>query len=189
MQMSRQIDLALFMYATDHNGKYPEGESSTDVFQKLMNENYISDAAIFFVSLPGKTEAKPGQKLKPENVCWDVTSGLESSSPDELPVVFLTGYKVNYVPGGSAVALIKPYPAFGFAHPRTWAEWWQGKPAVDEPGPYEVGIAVTYKSNLAAFKRLDFPIGEVGQLSNFISPSSKPDGKTYRQLTPHGLLP
>ena len=36
MQTSRTIALALHQYAADHNGRYPDGKSSTEVFQKLM---------------------------------------------------------------------------------------------------------------------------------------------------------
>jgi len=125
IQESRQIGLMMLSYATDHDGKYPDGNTSTEIFQKLIDENYCTDSTIFYIPLPGKTKPISGQKLKPENICWDVTSGLNQSSPDELPVVFMTGYKVTYAPGGSAVPIIKPYPQFG-REPRTWSQWWGG---------------------------------------------------------------
>ena len=64
----------------------------------------------------------------------------------------MTGYLVNYVPGGSAVAMMKPFPPFGFA-PRTWSEWWNGEP--QPPPVLDSGIAVAYKNNSAVFKNLE----------------------------------
>jgi len=173
MQQARTINLAMFSYCNDNDQKYPDGKSSTEVFQKLMDGNYISDPGLFYLPLPGKIKGV-GPKLKPENVCFDVTSGLEGNSPSELPVVFMTGYRVDYVPGGSAVAMIKPFPKNGEPQP---------------PPILDSGIAITYKSNSAKFITLaKAPNGDVS-IPNFISPDFKPDGKTYRQLTPEGPLP
>jgi len=115
--------------------------------------------------MEGKT--KPvSLRLKPENVCFDVTSPVDSSSPDGLPIVFSTGYKVNYVPGGAAVPLVKP--------------------------EYQ-GIAVCYKSNSASFLLLPFQPATAenpdGSIPNFVPADFDPQGKTYRQLTPDGVLP
>jgi len=176
----------MFSYATDnvqnHNA-YPEGNSSTEVFQKLIDDGYVTDPTIFYVPLPGKVKPVAGQKLKPENVCWDVTCCVDSNASDLLPLVFLTGYKVAYAPGGAAVPIVKPWPQFG--EPRTWLDWWHGAPD-DTPAP---GIAVFYKGNNAIFLPLDRPINRDGTIPNFVSPDFKPDGKTYRQLTPDGPLP
>jgi len=186
MQQSRQIDIAMFSYCNDNNQKYPDGTSSTEVFQKLMDGGYITDPSIFYLPLPGKTRGDAKRKLKPENVCFDVTSSLEGNSPDELPVVYMTGYRVAYVPGGSAVAIKKPFPQFGIAL-RTWPERWNGDP--HPPPSWDSGIAVTYKSNLAMFKKLEHAPNGDASIPNFISPDFKPNGKTYRQLTPDGPLP
>ena len=174
-------------YSKDHDGKYPDGKSSTEVFQKLLDGGYVTDPNIFYILLSGKTKSVPGQKLKAENVCWDVTCCLGASDSDDLPMVFMTGYKVNYVPGGSAVTIIKPYPHYGVY---TWRNWWYGYGLA---GP---GIAVCYKSNnttleenSAMFLRLDFSKNPDGTIPNFISPHFDPQGKTYRQLTPDGPLP
>lgn len=180
MQAAREIGLSMFQYSTDHDGKYPDGKSSTEVFQKLIDGKYISDPTIFYIPLPGKTEPVFEQKLKSENVCWDVTCCLGPSDSDYLPVVFMTGYKVNYVPGGSAVAIIlNPYPHYD----RCWIDWWNG---------YEVarpGIAVCYKSNSAMFMELNLSKNPDGTIPNFVPPQFDPQGKTYRQLTPDGPLP
>lgn len=165
----------MFQYANDHDGKYPDGNSSTEIFQKLIADGYISDLDIFYIPLAGKTKPVPGQKLKPENICWDVTSGLDFNSPDELPVVFLTGYRVNYVPGGSAIPLVKPYPRFGWVDSnQTWFDWLLGRQTIhyDSSG----GIAVTYKSNSAKFMKLNTTANTDGSVPDFIPPDFKPDG-------------
>jgi hypothetical protein len=124
----------------------------------------------------------PGQKLKPENVCWDVTSGVDSHAPDVVPLVYMTGYKVTYAPGGSAVPFIKPHPLFG-AEPLIWYRWWH----TEAPGP--PGIAVFYKANNAKFINLDATSNPNASIPNFVPTDFDPKGKTYRQLTPDGPLP
>jgi len=186
MQTARQIGLCMYSYSTDHNGNYPDGKSSTEVFQKLLDGNYVSDPNIFYIPLAGKIEPVVGQKLKPENVCFDVTSGVDSNAPDGLPLVFLTGYKATYVAGGVAVPIIKPYPQF---EPRTWSQWLIGE-SVRSPG-----IAVFYKGDRATFRSLDFSEKDGiitknpdGTIPNFVPPDFDAKGKTYRQLTPDGPL-
>jgi hypothetical protein len=189
VQQARFINLLMFMYSTDHDGKYPEGNSSTEIFQKLLDEKYASDPAIFYLPYAGKTKGIAGKKLKPENVCWDVTCCLDSNSSDFLPVVFMTGYKVTYVPGGSAVPLVKPFPRFGWEeHPnQTFFGWLMGRPTGHYAGTG--GLAVLYKANNASFRKLETSSNSDGIVPHFISPDFKPDGKTYRQLTPDGPLP
>jgi len=159
VEQAHEISLALFACALDNGGAYPDGQSSTEVFQKLLDGKYVPDPAVFYLDLPGKSKAGPGQKLKPENVCFDLTSGLDSSAPDGLPVVFLTGYKVTYSPGTPAVPLAKPFVP---------------------------GIVVAYKSDAAKFMKIDTTAGPDGSVPNFIPPTFDAQGKTYRQLTPDG---
>jgi len=158
MEQAHEIGLALFSYANDNNQTYPDGKSSTEVFQKLLDGGYITDPTIFFLPLPGKTKAAGG-KLKPENVGFDVTGGADSSSPDGLPLVFMTGYKVTYAAGGAAVPLATPYPP---------------------------GIAACYKSNNSKFMR---GAGADGSIPNFVPANFDAGGRTYRQLTPDGSTP
>jgi hypothetical protein len=183
MQTSRAIALALFQCANDNDGQYPDGSSSTEVFQKLIDGNYISDPAIFYIPMDGKTPGQPGERLKPENVCYDVTSGVTSSSPDDLPLVFVTGYTVDYQPGGQAVSLTEPYPTYR-AGRRTWAQWWNGI-TTESVGPY---LIVTYRSNSTFGKKLDLPPGGNGFVRDFISKDLDAQGQTYRQLTPTGVF-
>jgi hypothetical protein len=176
-QTGRQIAQMMFDYSTDNTANdnaYPDGNSSTEVFQKLLDEKYCTDPAIFYLPLPGKVKPIAGQKLKPENVCWDVTSGVDSNAPDKLPLIFMTGYKVTYAPGAAAVPLIKPYPPYGSGS------------VADRSPP---GIAVFYKGNNAMFLNLYSLENPDGSLPNFVPPDFDPTGKTYRQLTPDGPLP
>jgi hypothetical protein len=63
MQMARQIAVAMFQYSVDHDGKYPDGKSSTEVFQKLIDGNYVSDPAVFYVPLDGKAKPEASSKI------------------------------------------------------------------------------------------------------------------------------
>src|ERR1700722_364866 len=67
MQTSRQIGQMMFSYATDHGNVYPTGKSSTEVFQKLIDEDYCTDPEIFYLEMPGKVKPT-STKLKPKNV-------------------------------------------------------------------------------------------------------------------------
>jgi type II secretory pathway pseudopilin PulG len=190
MQTARQIGQIMFAYSTDHDGNYPDGNSSTEVFQKLLDEKYCADPTIFYIPLPGKIKPVAGQKLKPENVCWDVTSGVASDAPDGVPLIFMTGYKVTYAPGGVAVPIIKPYPQFG--NLRTWSQWWnEGMPSGTK-GRTPPGIAVFYKGNNAVFLILHTPGNSnvlIPNIPNFVPLTFDAKGKMYRQLTPDGPLP
>jgi hypothetical protein len=189
MQQGRQIGQMMFSYATDHYGNYPDGNSSAEVFQKLLDGGYATDPTIFYVPLPGKIKPVAGQKLKPENVCWDVTSGVDSHDPDLLPLVFLTGYKVTYAPGGSAVPIIKPYPQFG-PQPRTWSEWWDEGHPLGSRGTPSPGMVVFYVGNNTTFLLpLNTSANPDGTIPNFVPPTFDAKGKTYRQLTPDGPMP
>jgi len=154
LQQSRQIGLAMFTYAGDHNGDYPTGATSTEVFQKLLDEKYITNPAAFYFLMPGKVPAS-SNKLTAQNVCFDVTSGVSSRSSNEVPLVFATGYNITYSPN----AIAEPDPA--------------AKPAFP-------GIAVTYKSNNARFLNAQ-PDGTV---PGVISSTFDPGGQSYQQLKP-----
>ena len=179
MQRAREVNLLLFSYANDYDGQYPTGKSSTEIFQKLIDEKYAVDPSVFYLPLPGKVPPVDGEKLKPENVGFDVTSGVVADSSDQIPVAFETGYKITYAPGAAAVPLSATAAQGGFS--RTWTQWWNG----EKPLSPSAGIAVGYKSNSAMFIKANAD----GAAPNFISPEFKPDGRTYQQLTPDGVAP
>jgi hypothetical protein len=206
MQTCRTLALAMFQYANDNDGRYPDGASSTEVFQKLLDGNYISDPDLFFVPLPGKIRAAEGARLKPENVAYDVTSGIDAQSPDGLPVVFLTGFRMDYRPGASAVSLVRPFPEY---YNSTDTSFFRSLEPFD-------GLPVAYKSNNVWFKQsqtltilkapsVAYPNGfrlitniisaspqidpqGYGVVPNVIAPDFDAGGRTYRQLTPDGVL-
>jgi hypothetical protein len=163
MQAARMIGLSLFQYANDHNEKYPVGKSSTGIFQQLIDQQYVTDPGIFYFAMPGKTKATTN-KLKPENVCFDVTNAVLPDDPDALPLVFSTGYKIDYIQGGKAHLLANGDPN---------------------------GIAVCFKSFSAAFLSAQpkgIPLYPPAFAPNTVS-TFDPKGRTYLQLTPDGPLP
>jgi hypothetical protein len=154
MQHVRTIEIMMFAYANDHNGAYPDGKTSTEVFQKLIDGNYVTDPSIFYAAMPGKTKPT-SNTLTADNVCYDVTSGVTLDASDDLPVVFSTGYTVTYSPGSSATR---------------------------DPGaqtPFD-GMAVANKNNSARF----MPDKGGGELPHFIPVNFDSGGKTYEQLRP-----
>jgi hypothetical protein len=184
VQSVHYIGLALYSYANDNSQLYPTGTSSTEVFQKLLDGGYVTDPEIFFIAMPGKVQAVAGAKLKPENVCWDVTTPVDLSlGPKNLPVLFMTGYRVDYRPGGDATPVIKPFPRYwlddsieSWFAVMFWGDLYRYRPSA--------GIAVFYDNNSANFRRVD--VGDI--IPKFVPLDFKPDGKTYRQLTPDGVL-
>ena len=157
----RFINLLLFSYANDHGGKYPSGASSTEVFQKLIDENYVGDdVSVFYCEMPGKTKPT-SNKLKPENVSWDITVPISDGDSNDIPIAFLTGYRIQYAPGGCAV----PLRTSGLKYP---------------------GLYVAYKSYMACFLKDDGLPDHI--VKNVISPNFDPKGKTFQQLTPDGPL-
>jgi type II secretory pathway pseudopilin PulG len=180
MQQARIIAVALSQYAQDHGGRYPQGNSSTEVFQKILDGNYLDNSDFFYVPLEGKTKGRLGARLKPENVSFDVTGGGGLDSPKDFPLVFLTGYRVDYRPGGSAVSLTDPFPRYG---ERTWWGWLNGE-HFENMGPL---LAVGYVNTYAYLRPLDTS-GAHGFVPHFIPRDFNPHGKAYRQLTPEGVF-
>jgi hypothetical protein len=174
MQQTHSIYLAFSQYAQDHNGKYPSGHSSTEIFQKLVDGKYFEKYTaedgwvggqegldLFYVPLPGKTKA-PSNILKPENICWDVTI-CDGPMPDKTPLIFLTGYKISYAPDSSAVPLFTSL----------WGR-------LD-------GIAVAYSDGNSRFVKNDPSHG--GNIPHFVPANFDPGTKKFQQLTPTGPLP
>lgn len=174
---------ALRKYAADHAGKFPDGKSSTEIFQQLIDENYLGGAPMVYQRFPGKVEPNWGDRLRPENVSWDVTTGLTSNSPDSIPAVFSTGFRVSYGASALATPRTNPCPKLFYAV-REVSDWWNGEP---DPTPY-AAMVVCDKRGVARFIKLDKNVPPAGAIPNFIGPDFKPDGKTYRQLTPEGEL-
>jgi hypothetical protein len=159
MQATRTIGVAMFTYAVAHNGAYPDGATSTEVFQKLVDGKYIVQPGIFYLPMPGKVRAT-SPTLTSANVCYDVTSGVTSDSSDFVPVVFCTGYTVAYIGGASATP--------------------DSTTSVPFSGKLYAGITVDYKSNSARFIKA----AADGSIPNFVPAGFDPGMRTYRQLRP-----
>jgi hypothetical protein len=188
MQTTRSIALAMHGYAQDNNGTYPDGASSTEVFQKLLDGNYVSDPTIFYQPLPGKAPPVNGAKLKPENVGYDVTSGVDADSSDDLPIVFLTGFRIDYRAGASAVSLVRPFPKTDARLSDLFSYHGMQTCMFD-------GLPVAYKNNNAYFRGsylaghpTQYTPDGYGIVPSVVPPSFDAHGQTYRQLTPEGPL-
>jgi hypothetical protein len=104
------LSLLLAQYATDNNGVYPTGDGtpaagkSEGIALNFLQNNYTPDASIFSVGSTPKYRgtASDYADLTAENMSWDftagttATTGITSSAPDLLPVVYTTGEKVVY---------------------------------------------------------------------------------------------
>jgi hypothetical protein len=178
LQQTNELGLAMSSYSTDNTANgyaYPDGPSSTAVFQELLDKGYVTDPLLFYIPMAGKVPHLAGQKLRPENVSFDVTAGLSPSDSDSVPLVFTTGFRIVYAPGASLAPLIKPFPDYQFQHRWLFFSW-------TEPDP-NLGAAVFYKGNNAVYLR-----AQGDSIPNFVPPTFDAKGKTYRQLTPDGVL-
>jgi hypothetical protein len=131
LQQERAIGLAMFAYANDHDGNFPDAAAvptagsiitaggaspgattSTEVFQKLIDGKYVADPALFYIAMPGKVRPA-GSLLAANNVSFDVTAGLTASSPRGIPLIYTTGYKLDF---GRKIRVsregISPFPPF-----------------------------------------------------------------------------
>ncbi len=177
LQHAHALGLALYSYANDYSNTYPDGGSSTEVFQKLLDGGYVTDPALFYIPMPGKVRPVAGQKLKAENVSFDVTGGVTLSDPGELPLVFTTGYHLTFAPGTDAVPVLRPYPKYLVV--RHTFLFMTGPPAPADPG-----IGVFYVANNAVWIN-----ASTGPIPNVVKSTFNAKGKTFRQLTPDGVLP
>jgi hypothetical protein len=151
---AQAIVKAMHAYAADHGGAFPDGSTSTEIFQKLLDGHYVADPKTFFVLTGGKFPADSSQ-LEARNVCFDVTAGATPKSPDDLPLVFTTGFDVSYKPGVNATHATD---IVGILH----------------------GIAVGYNGGATHFRRA----GDDGTVPNLVPTDFNAKGGTYRQLEP-----
>jgi len=163
MQTAYTIQVAMVQYARDHGGKYPEGKSSTEVFQKLIDGRYLNNPEIYFLDLPGKMKADTkATRLSPENVGYDVTVSITDITPESVPSVFATGYRIEYKPGGRAIPL-----------------------GLTRSDACQDGLPVAYANDNAYFKETSDPNGVV---TNLIPATANLGPGPYTQLTPDGPL-
>jgi prepilin-type N-terminal cleavage/methylation domain-containing protein len=115
MQTCRTIAVAEFQYANDNNGSYPDGADAGAIASELVSGNYASDPKIFFIPgdqnyvpyTPGGTTAVIAKSA----VSYDFlgvsgtnpTAGLNSSTPDQAPVVWSDGDAGCTIPSAANV--------------------------------------------------------------------------------------
>jgi hypothetical protein len=177
-QNGRVIADALNRYVGQH-GNFPDGNSSTEVFQKLLDSHLIDDPAVFYIPYLGKVKATAGERLKPENVSWDFTRCQPRNDLGSLPLVFTTGCRINYAPGGLSTALRLPLPAFSNEH-LTWYQSWNHDVLLDDEGY----LAVIHWGGGEEGCR---PKSD-GSIPDLHSSDFNADGVHYVQLTPDGPL-
>jgi len=169
---ARTINTILSQYATDNNGVYPVGEGtpaagkSEGIARNLLENNYLPDARVFAVGTTARYSGKASDfsDITGANLSWDFTAGatpttgLTTSAPDLLPIVYGTGESVTY----------PTHPGIGLDL------------ALSGTGPYgNKGIVVAYKGGNAVFIRAT----PAGECPGFISPEFNSAGP-YTQIKP-----
>jgi type II secretory pathway pseudopilin PulG len=175
VESARTINTLLSQYATDNNGVYPVGEStsaagkSEGIARNLLENNYTPDASVFAV---GSTATYSGKApdfsdISAANISWDFTggattaTGITSAAPDLLPTVYGTGESVTYptTPGTGLDLTLSGNGPFG-----------------------KKGIVVAYKGNNAIFIE-GVLSGTTVMCPGFISTAFKDTGP-YTQIKP-----
>jgi len=147
VQTARTIAIAEFQYAGDHENRYPDAAdgSAQDIAQILTGRGggpvYISDPSIFYIkgsrerAYGGWWAPPPATGLRQANISYDFAgnsgSGLDTNTPDTMPVVWSTvgaTHAPNLRGAGPVAVTLESSMPFGTA-----------------------GIAVTYKNNSAKF--------------------------------------
>ena len=80
------------MYADDHEGRYPAGESSPEASLSLLYPKYTPSAAIFsgkaLPESPTVQRLESGQRLTPETCGWHYVEGLREDSDSRLMLLW-----------------------------------------------------------------------------------------------------
>ena len=181
---ARVIADVMWAYAED-NYRYPDGKSSTDVFQKLIDGGYLTDPGVLYLRLPGKRKGEPGRRLHPENVCWDLTTTPDGKIQYDVPLVYPTGYAVSYRAGAPAIPRVKPYPPYS---DRAVPSWWDQVHGWPLPNPV-LGIGVADANGEISFLKLSQSNDGSWSIPSFIPADFDSTRKAYQQLTPEGVLP
>ncbi|MEM1059056.1 MAG: hypothetical protein AAGK14_07395 [Verrucomicrobiota bacterium] len=174
---ARMLGLKMKQYAFDHEGRYPTGESSTEVFQHLMDQGYLTpneaSEILYIYGMPGKTRYRGTGPLQPENVCFDVIVSVDLGDNDWLPIVMSTGWKIPEFAEGVAPTVLDPAQAKTIDRYNTgWFE---------EAVP---SLAFAREGGAAEFAKEHGPKHD-GRLEQFFPPGIDfAPGKTYRQLRP-----
>lgn len=112
----RQAVLALKLYASDHDGKYPDAhvqgkKTANTVFRRLFDEETIDSEAIFGCPLSpfepdgviedsylGSESTKFAKAVQPGENHWAMTAGVTDAMPGNIPLVFENPVSATWPP-------------------------------------------------------------------------------------------
>lgn len=177
---ARQLGTILSTYAFDHDFKYPTGSSSTEVFQQLIDEGYLTQEGagqlLFISGMPGKTPYSGEGPLQPENVCYDVIAPVTHEAHDTLPLLISTGWEIPAFKKGVQPVIRNQGQATAVAgKPGKWWGW--------EPGP--PGLVVFRKGFNATFLKFYPTTKQFAHQQQFFPGELDPEkASAYRQLRP-----
>ncbi|TLD72679.1 type II secretion system protein [Phragmitibacter flavus] len=112
----RQILLALQIYAADHDGRYPTGETANVAFRELFKNEILETEWIFGGRIsPYQDDGRIGESpdfkhaLEPGENHWAMTQGLSNAKElASIPAVFETPVKAEWPPKWNADAAETP---------------------------------------------------------------------------------
>jgi hypothetical protein len=112
----RQVVMALKLYASDHNGKYPDAhvqdkKTANTVFRKLFDEEIIDSEAIFGCPISpfepdgviedsylGPESTRFAKALQPGENHWTMTAGVTDAMPGNIPLVYENPVSATWPP-------------------------------------------------------------------------------------------
>ncbi|RBP46129.1 hypothetical protein DES53_102515 [Roseimicrobium gellanilyticum] len=182
----RQILVALRIYASDHNGKYPDAhingtKTANAAFRQLFEEQILDNEAIFGCppspfepdgkiedAYIGPQSTKYGKAVQAGENHWAMTAGLNDSSAGAIPVVYENPVNATWPPKWNADVEEKPVRG------RTWKNntviiGTNDTAVASQPMAAKSGAAVGLKPDAssgkdafeAAINPTTFPKGEV----------------------------
>ena len=107
---AKNIQVALFMYAGDHDGTYPSektageaesGDTAAACFNQLINLGVVSDERVFWSKKNSVSHTVPKEKPNDDGIltagenAWGYVRGLTTSSPAETPIIFDSSVSVG----------------------------------------------------------------------------------------------
>ena len=112
MNNARQVGLALKLYASDNDGRYPDSApgftpiSSNDVMRELVKDGQVTNEAIFGCPASSKGNpdgdlGEPDQHLEaatPGENHWDMARGLNDSTPGNYPLLWENALSATWNP-------------------------------------------------------------------------------------------
>lgn len=116
---TKQIGTIMALFANDHDGIYPDDNTSTLIATDLVTLKYLSSYDIFYLPASGKSKYASGGAPVAANICYDIMgisggsataatpTGPADSASDLLPLVYSSGNGVVDI-GAQSSALTNP---------------------------------------------------------------------------------